>query len=442
MAVEDRIMINEADKPRIQWVSVDEAQAMIWGDNMKLHDIGALTISIEKHGFQELPKYDEKLRGIKSGNGRIEAVYRLYHEGSRETPPRGIAIDSDGTWYVPILFGTDAVSENAAKAYAVDANNLTMLGGDFTVFDMATMWEGEAYKDLVREVAEAGEWFASMDGDDIDALLDDDDELLDLEEQDPGDYDDDDSPYDVEEGQIWLLGDHRLAVGDCLDINLVDRLLDGNKIDMVVTDPPYNVDYGAHTFGAQRPEKWGRIENDDMANFATFCLDAAMMVKYAMNKGAIYVFSGFDKRSWPIRDMFAEQFDFVNTLVWVKDTFVIGWGDYQSGYETIHYFRNGDRTWNGGRGASNVINLARSKKHIWHPTEKPRQIFETLIRNSSNKGDRVLDPFAGSGTAIMACENTRRIAYCIEKDPKWVRGTLARWYLSTNIQPVLEVSDE
>ena len=151
------------DPPRLVWVRVQDAVGLIWRDNPKRHDMQSLTTSIERYGFQEPAKFDAKLHrvgqqvdddplgAIKSGNGRIEAVAWLESQGKEL--PRGLALNASGEWMLPMLVGTDARSGAVAQAYAVDANNLTLAGGDFDGFDMARLW-GPEYVDLLSGLDE------------------------------------------------------------------------------------------------------------------------------------------------------------------------------------------------------------------------------------------------------------------------------------------------
>jgi len=155
----------------LNYIPLSTAQR--WERNPKKHDIGALVQSIELHGFRDPPAYDAQLDAFVVGNGRTEALQWMLLE--RRATPRGIGEIHDDAgelldWAIPVLFGVDAKSKLAAEAYGVDHNNLTLSGGDFTVFDMARQWEA-SYFDLVRELAEHETPLASMNEDAIDALL-------------------------------------------------------------------------------------------------------------------------------------------------------------------------------------------------------------------------------------------------------------------------------
>lgn len=151
------------DPPRLVWVRVQDALGLIWRDNPKRHDMQLLANSIERYGFQEPAKFDAKLHrvgqavddepsgAIKSGNGRMEAVAWLESQG--KDLPRGLGVNEAGEWMLPLLVGTDAKSGAVAQAYAVDANNLTLAGGDFDGFDMARLW-GPGYARLLEGLDE------------------------------------------------------------------------------------------------------------------------------------------------------------------------------------------------------------------------------------------------------------------------------------------------
>lgn len=151
------------ERLEIRYVRLDDVRR--WNRNPKKHDLGALMQSIRKHGFKNPPKFEPALNngqgGLVIGNGRDEALEWMEKETPKD-PPRGIAVDGEGRWLVPIIFGVDAASQIAAEAYGVDDNNLTMMGGDFGAFDIAKMWDEEEYNKLLLNLAEQGEYAVSM----------------------------------------------------------------------------------------------------------------------------------------------------------------------------------------------------------------------------------------------------------------------------------------
>ena len=139
----------------------------------KKHDIGTLVQIIQKHGFRDPSAYDKTLDAIVAGNGRIEAVYRMWKDG--EDVPRNIRTDENGMWYIPILHGVDSETIERAVAYAIDHNNSTMAGGDFTPFDISRMWEKE-YIDVLRDVVYSGEMPLTIGDDAFEILCNSNDE--------------------------------------------------------------------------------------------------------------------------------------------------------------------------------------------------------------------------------------------------------------------------
>ena len=145
------------------------AQAKRWDENPKLHDLGALIRSIETHGFGDPPKYDATLDALVYGNGRTEALETMRRDG--KTPPRGIAVLEDGDWAVPIIFGVDSESRAAAVAFAVDHNNLTLMGGKLGFADMLRLWDEEGLQRVLADIPSPDALLISFDGDDVAALL-------------------------------------------------------------------------------------------------------------------------------------------------------------------------------------------------------------------------------------------------------------------------------
>ena len=145
------------------------SQARLWDENPKLHDLDTLGRSIVQHGFGDPPKFDSKLDGLVYGNGRTEALEKLRQSGC--AAPRGIGVLEDGDWAVPVIFGVDAESRAAAVAFAIDHNNLSLLGGTLGFTDLLGLWDEEALQTVLRSLPDAGQLLASFDGDEVDALI-------------------------------------------------------------------------------------------------------------------------------------------------------------------------------------------------------------------------------------------------------------------------------
>jgi hypothetical protein len=160
----------EAGRPTIRWIKVKEAVSCLWTENPKQHDIGSIVESLTKYGIQELPVWDGKLNGgkgaIKAGNGRVEALWRMEKNGY--ACPRGI-IESPEGWLMPVIEGVEASSEDEARAYAVDSNNLVLAGGEFLPFEVSKLW-GSGYMDVLKDLYEKRSLPVSVDEDTWDIL--------------------------------------------------------------------------------------------------------------------------------------------------------------------------------------------------------------------------------------------------------------------------------
>lgn len=141
---QDSLIVSE--KLEIKYVKVVDAP--LWDQNPKLHDTGAIIESITINGFRDPATWDSALQAIVAGNGRTGALQIMEQQGMKA--PRGILTDSNGSWYMPVLFGIDADSQEAAIRYAVDHNNLTMMGGDFSMFDVSKMWDKQGYLSILQ----------------------------------------------------------------------------------------------------------------------------------------------------------------------------------------------------------------------------------------------------------------------------------------------------
>jgi DNA modification methylase len=261
---------------------------------------------------------------------------------------------------------------------------------------------------------------------------------------DSGNTDDDDVPEVLETaisrtGDVWLLGPHRLLCGDSTLEESYAQLLQGEEVDMVFTDPPYNVNY-ANTAKDKMRGKNRAILNDNLGDgFYDFLL-AALTPTVANCKGAIYVAmssSELDVLQSAFREAGGKWSTFV---IWAKNTFTMGRSDYQRQYEPILYGwpEGGKHHWCGDRNQSDVWQIKKPHKNDLHPTMKPVELVERAIRNSSRPGNSVMDPFGGSGTTLIAAEKTGRVGRMIELDPKYVDVIVRRWQDWTGKQATRE----
>lgn len=224
-------------------------------------------------------------------------------------------------------------------------------------------------------------------------------------------------------GDVWILGKHRLICGDALDSEVIDKLLDGAQADMLLTDPPYNVDYEG---------KAGKIANDNMtdAEFGEFLAKAFTNAeKHLKSGGAFYIWHA-DSEGHTFREACKRAALKVRQcLIWKKNSFVLGRQDYQWSHEPCLYGwkGGGSHTWLNNRKQTTVLEFDRPTKSRSHPTMKPVRLFDYLIRNSAPVGSNVLDIFAGSGTTLIACEQNNRTSYNIELDEKYCDVIVKRY---------------
>jgi DNA modification methylase len=229
-------------------------------------------------------------------------------------------------------------------------------------------------------------------------------------------------------GDLWLLGDHRLLCGDATVRADVERVLDGRLADMTFTDPPYNVDYGSSAKDKLRGNR-RKILNDDLGTgFEAFLQDACANI-VGVTKGAVYICMSSSELHTLQTAFTAAGGKWSTFVIWAKHTFTLGRADYQRQYEPILYgWRNGhDHYWCGARDQGDVWFVEKPARNDLHPTMKPVALVERAIRNSSKGRDLVLDPFAGSGSTLIACEKAGRHARLVELDPKYCDVIVRRW---------------
>jgi len=236
-------------------------------------------------------------------------------------------------------------------------------------------------------------------------------------------------------GDIWTLGEHRLLCGDSTSEADVLRLMDGVKADMIFTDPPYGIAYIGKT------KKRLTIQNDAMSDedFVAFLGKAFSAMRKVCDGGAPYYVCHADGKTILFRQALLDSgFEVKQTVIWAKQSFVLGRQDYQWQHEPILYgwAVGASHKWYGGRAETTVWEIDRPMRSEEHPTMKPVELCARAIRNSSRKGDTVLDLFGGSGSTLMACEHTARKACLMEIDESYVSVILKRWAEATGKDPV------
>ena len=237
-------------------------------------------------------------------------------------------------------------------------------------------------------------------------------------------------------GQIYQLGRHRLMCGDSTDIGMVEKLMGGERADLFLTDPPYNVAYEGKTKDALT------IENDEMSddNFREFLRTAFYCADSVMKEGAVFYIWHADSEGYNFRGAcFDIGWKVRQCLIWNKNSMVLGRQDYHWKHEPCLYgWKSGaSHLWVSDRKQVTVLDFDRPQRNAEHPTMKPVPLFDYQIQNNTRKGDVVLDLFAGSGTTTIACEQNGRNAYVMELDPRYCDVIVNRWEHLTGQNAVL-----
>lgn len=242
-------------------------------------------------------------------------------------------------------------------------------------------------------------------------------------------------------GDIWLLGEHRIMCGDSTMIDDVEKLMQGEKADMVFTDPPYNVAYEGKTKDKLT------IKNDSMntCDFNQFLKDSFNSLASQCKMGASFYVAYPDRESLNFHDAFLSAgCKLSSVVIWNKNSMVIGRSDYHSKHEPIIYgWKEGAaHNWFSDRNQVSVFNCQRPTANKIHPTMKPIELIEYFINNSSKKNWIVIDFFLGSGSTLIACEKTNRKCYGMELDEHYCDVIVERWQKFTNKKATLEGSNK
>lgn len=378
---------------RFEKVNIDKLVPYV--RNARTHSkeqILQLRSSLREFGFVN-PVIVDKDYNVIAGHGRI------------------LAAKEEGISEVPCVF-VEHLTEAQKRAYIIADNRLALNAG----------WDAEM---LAVEIADL-----QVAAFDLSLLGFDDAELNKLmgniEDVKDDDFDVDSElqkPAVSKPGDLWLLGRHRLVCGDSTKPDTFTLLMDGRLANLVVTDPPYNVNYEGTA---------GKIKNDNMADekFYQFLLDAFTLTEKAMAKDAsIYVFHA-DTEGLNFRRAFSGAgFYLSGTCIWKKQSLVLGRSPYQWQHEPILFGwkKAGKHAWYSDRKQSTIWEFDKPKKNTDHPTMKPVPLIAYPILNSSITGCIVLDPFGGSGSTLIACEQTDRVCHTVELDEKFCDVIVKRY---------------
>ena len=381
-------------------VSIDKLIPYI--NNARTHSpeqINKIRSSLREFGFIN-PVIIDKEYNIIAGHGRV------------------LAAKAEGIKEVPCVL-VDYLTEAQKKAYIIADNRMALDAG----------WDEEVLK-VELEALEAEAFDLSLTGFD-------DKEISDLFKPDKTEVEDDD--YDltkalekasfVELGDVWVVGRHRLVCGDATNPDDVNKLMDGKRANLILTDPPYGVSF-CSSAGL-------KIQNDSLKNeeFYEFLLKAFKnMVDHCEPGASAYCFHA-DTEGLNFRTAFINAgFHLAGCCIWVKDSLVLGRSDYQWLHEPVLYgfLQNGKHSWYSDRKQTTIWNYKKPKRNENHPTSKPLDLLSYPIQNSSQENAIVLDTFGGSGSTLMACEFSNRICYTMELDEKYASVILRRYVDNTN----------
>ncbi len=374
---------------------VDINKLIPYVNNARTHNaqqINKLRSSLREFGFINPVIIDCDFNVI-AGHGRI------------------MAAKEEGISKVPCVF-VDYLTEAQKKAYILADNRMAMDAG----------WDEELLK-VEIEALQAEDFDLSLTGFDEKELAGFFD-TSDNAKEDDFDVDTElGKPPVTKTGDLWLLGNHRLLCGDSTKEESYALLMNGKKANLVVTDPPYNVNYQGTA---------GKIKNDNLENekFYQFLFDAFTCMEKAMaDDASIYVFHA-DTEGLNFRKAFADAgFYLSGTCIWKKQSLVLGRSPYQWQHEPclFGWKKNGKHQWYSDRKQTTIWEFDKPKKNGDHPTMKPVPLLAYPIKNSSMSNCIVLDPFGGSGSTLIACEQTGRICHTIELDEKYCDVIVKRY---------------
>lgn len=377
---------------------VKVSELIPYANNARTHSdeqITKLRSSLREFGFVN-PVLVDKDNNIIAGHGRI------------------MAAKTEGIEEVPCVL-VEHLTEAQKKAYILADNRLVLdAGWDMELVNL----ELESLKEMDFDITLTGFEMGEFD-------LGEDKEIVE------DDFDADAALSEIVEpiskrGDVWQLGKHRLMCGDSTVVTDVEKLMDGNKADLFLTDPPYNVDYEGGT-----KEKL-KIQNDKMNDdsFRLFLKDAFQCADIVMKNGAVFYIWHADSEGYNFRGACRDiGWKVRQCLIWNKSSMVMGRQDYHWKHEPCLYgWKEGaGHLWVADRKQTTILNFDKPSRSGEHPTMKPIELFDYQIKNNTKGDDIVLDLFMGSGTTIMACEQNGRIAYGMELGEKYCDVIIKRW---------------
>ena len=383
------------------------ADLIPYARNSRTHDdaqVAQIAASIKEFGWTN-PILLDGSNGIIAGHGRVLAAQKL---GETEVPTIELS----------------HMDENQKRAYIIADNKLALNAG----------WDNEMLALEIADLKDAGYdlGLTGFSADELDAMnpeviegLTDEDAVPDVP----------DEPK-TKLGDIYKLGNHRLMCGDSTSVDAVTKLTRGGGVDMLLTDPPYNVAYEGKT------KESLTIQNDSMGDdqFRQFLRDAFVTADTVMKKGAVFYIWHADSEGYNFRGACQDAgWKVRQCLIWKKSSMVMGRQDYHWKHEPCLYgWKEGaGHLWATDRKQTTILEFDKPSRNGEHPTMKPVALFEYQLLNNTKGGDIVLDLFGGSGTTMLAAEKHGRHAMLMELDPKYCDVIISRWESFTGKQAEL-----
>lgn len=398
--------------PSLEPLLVPIDTLLLYPGNPRRGDQEAITSSIRDHGLYAGVVTQTTTSHTLVGNHRLRSLLDL---GATMAP------------------STPADVDDTRAAQIVARDNLTSDRGGYDDTEQLALLEALAAQDQLPG--------SGYSADDLDALR----RVAERSEQTPRNDPDDAPPLPQAPplsrvGDVWRLGPHRLVVGDSTQASVYEALLGEELVACVWTDPPYGVEYVGKTKDALT------IRNDGAGDLdALLSASLGQAVAASVPGGAVYVAAPPGVQGLAFARVLADLGAWRQTLAWVKDMFVLGHSDYHYKHEAIYFGYTpggagrrgrGGEGWYGDNAQTSVLDFPRPKRSKEHPTMKPVALVAYCLRNSTRPGDLVLDPFGGSGTTLLACQQEDRTARLIELDPRYADVICRRYQQHTGTLPV------
>tara|TARA_Y100001938_G_C8042010_1_gene406660 strand:+ start:138 stop:1367 length:1230 start_codon:yes stop_codon:yes gene_type:complete len=383
----------------IQITEIESSKLIPYARNARTHSdvqISQICASIQEFGFTNPVLVDEN-NTIIAGHGRVIASQRMKLEK------------------IPCIY-LNNLSEAQKKAYVIADNQLALNAG----------WNEELLSIEVEELKNLDFNLDLLGFDDPESLIIKDVEGFTDEDEIPESLDE----IKVKQGDLWILGNHRLFCGDCTSADNITSLFEEQTVDLLLTDPPYGVDYSSKNTFLNSIDKGNRIQkdikNDNIEDITQFCTDFLSIIPFS-EYNIFYIFFGGLQLHNLRKSIDDSGLKFSQYLIWNKNNHVLTRQDYLAKNEFILYGWKNRHKFYGSKKRTTVIDYDRPLVADLHPTMKPVGLLETFIEDGSLNNQNVYDPFLGSGSTLIACEKHNRKCFGFELEPSYVSTIIQRW---------------